>query len=504
MTWWKAALAAAMAWTCVTAAQAQQAGRWLRTETPQFVVYSDGSEREARDAIADLESFDALLRLITGVRSDRPQPRLDVYLFTSATMLSRVEPDTRRRTFGFYQADLEAVSIFATLRSSTMSERHSLYHEYAHHFAFQHFPAAYPAWYTEGFAEFVATADITPSRTRYGLPSDNRSAWLVDGDWISLERLLTVEPSTLNTDDVAMFYAQSWLFVHYILSNREAGTAFQAYSRALHRGAEPIAAFSEAFQTTPADMQGRLRGHFRRLPYTNLTGWDGATHAALTFTRLPASSDDILPLYARLRAGLVRTDSDAGVLVEQLRAAAARAPDDALVQTTLARAELRVGDYARARAALTPMVTANPNAHEPNYLMGLSYLDEERLNPEADSAALNITARRYLTRAAGIDRRHAPTLYRYAQAAWSDPAQAENAFDVLLEARSLSPQVPEIAVVAAVNLMQRDRHADAAALLRPIAFNPHVAAESLAPIRELLAQAEAGEGGGPAMPEVLR
>ena len=32
-----------------------------------------------------------------------------------------------------------------------------LLHEYTHHFMYQYFPAAYPTWYSEGFAEFMAS-----------------------------------------------------------------------------------------------------------------------------------------------------------------------------------------------------------------------------------------------------------------------------------------------------------------------------------------------------------
>ena len=35
-----------------------------------------------------------------------------------------------------------------------------LFHEYAHHFMLQYAPAAYPAWYVEGFAEVVSTASF--------------------------------------------------------------------------------------------------------------------------------------------------------------------------------------------------------------------------------------------------------------------------------------------------------------------------------------------------------
>ena len=49
-------------------------------------------------------------------------------------------------------------SITAKYRDSRtdLDPKSVLFHEYAHHFMLHHFPAAYPAWYVEGFAEFFS------------------------------------------------------------------------------------------------------------------------------------------------------------------------------------------------------------------------------------------------------------------------------------------------------------------------------------------------------------
>lgn len=492
MNWVRAALSALAMLAASVGSAAAQEGRWLRTETPLFIVYSDGSERAVREAIEDLESFDAFLCSITGVdAASRNQPRLEVYLFRTQSMIRRVRPDTPNSIFGFYLANTEAVAIFSVLRTgASMDERHALYHEYAHHFTFQNFPAFYPAWYAEGFAEYVATAEVSRGRLEYGKPSENRAVWLGNQRWISFERVLTAQPSELSYLETAMFYAQSWLLVHYILSTAERNDAFRVYAQAMQRGADPIATFSEVFQTTPDELTRTLQSYSRRLPYRTRAGWDGGPHAPLTFERLSPAADEILPLAARLRAGLVAPD-ELEAFVATVRAAAAPYPNDLLAQTTLARAELEASRFERAREILTPLIASHPDSLDAHYLMGGTYLMEGWEHPERDVPALNLLARRHLARANAIDRRHAPTLYRYAQAAWTDPTQDENAFDVLLEARALAPQVPEIAGAAAISLMERGRHAEAARLLRPIAHNPHAGPEA-ASFRLLLSRAEQG------------
>ena len=50
-----------------------------------------------------------------------------------------------------------------------------LFHEYTHHFTFQYFPAAYPVWYSEGFAEFWGSTASSPDDVvEVGAPANHR------------------------------------------------------------------------------------------------------------------------------------------------------------------------------------------------------------------------------------------------------------------------------------------------------------------------------------------
>ena len=50
-----------------------------------------------------------------------------------------------------------------------------LHHEYAHHFMLQYFPAIYPGWYTEGFAELIGSSKMMDDgRIGYGMPALHR------------------------------------------------------------------------------------------------------------------------------------------------------------------------------------------------------------------------------------------------------------------------------------------------------------------------------------------
>ena len=149
----------------------QAQARWLRAETPHFVLYSDGPEANLRRFAADLEDFDALLRSVHGLDATvGPARKLDVYLVAGHNDLSRVLPTASESVAGIYRAnlgDIYAVAIRGE-RGSGNGQRF-LFHEYVHHFMLQNFSAAYPAWLMEGYAEYFGATRIEPDRIEVGV-----------------------------------------------------------------------------------------------------------------------------------------------------------------------------------------------------------------------------------------------------------------------------------------------------------------------------------------------
>ena len=129
---------------------------WRRAETAHFILYGDVSERTLRTYATKIERFDALLRTYYPIQSDVQIPKLEIYLADGARDMRRILPDGSEGIAGFYSAD--AGRIYTVTNISNPEALSTLFHEYAHHFMFHNFSAPYPAWYIEGFAEFVSTA----------------------------------------------------------------------------------------------------------------------------------------------------------------------------------------------------------------------------------------------------------------------------------------------------------------------------------------------------------
>jgi len=491
MRYWLFALVVLVTTGLGAAPAAAQDGRWLRAETAGFIVYGAVSERAVSGLAEELETFDGLLRRMTNAPAERSPTKLEVYL-VSEDEFEQIFPTMGDSIAGLYSARVDQIAAFAIHRDGAYSDNDTLFHEYAHHFMFQHFANAYPAWYVEGFAEFVAPTVLGTERITLGRSREGRFYTLRNDQWMPMERLITASPFQLNGEDRQIFYAQSWLFTHYIFLTPGKTAQFQAYLRALRLGEEPIAAFQAGFGVTPQEMMTELRRYYRSDPNAlALMRPAQVDLSRMRLTRLPASADALLPLYTRIRYGV--PDADAASVLNRVRTLAGNAPTDRFAALTLALAEVRLGETARARAVLTPYLEANPEDVEALYAMGLSYLEE---SDEADGetrGGLQAQARRYFGRAYQRDANHVPSLYRYAQSydgAMMDQPTWENYLNVLLLAQQFAPQIDEISINTASVLMSHDRHAEAIPLLRAVAFDPHGGGNA-GVAREMLEQAEA-------------
>lgn len=298
---------AAMVLTAPSAAFAQ--GRWTRIESPGFIVYAAGSEQRAEGVARDLEAFDGLLRRFTNAPAERSPTKLEVYLLSS-DRFAETFPDAGRSIVGLYSARVDQIAAFATFSSNGLSGQDTLYHEYAHHFFFQHFANAYPAWYVEGFAEFMATAVIGTERIELGRSREGRFYALRNRHWMPIERLISVAPRELSGDEINLFYAQSWLLTHYLVLTPGKMVQFQAYVRALRLGQEQTAALQTGFGMTPDQLMSELRRYYDGDP--NALALNRPAHVdreSMRVSRLPESADELLPLYARLRYGVRQADA---------------------------------------------------------------------------------------------------------------------------------------------------------------------------------------------------
>ncbi|MBX3428144.1 MAG: hypothetical protein KF779_01025 [Hyphomonadaceae bacterium] len=477
----------------LTLAAEAQAQRWHSVETTGFTVFAEGSERRAVEVADNLEEFDSLLRRMTGAPAERSPTKLQVYLFSTG-QFEEAFSYLGNNIAGVYVARSERIAAYSIFSpNSGLGSQDTLFHEYAHHFMYQYFNNAYPAWYIEGFAEVVSTAALGTQRVVIGRANEGRVRDLRGGAWIPMERLLTATPFQIDGSDRSMYYAQAWLFAHYLLLTPGANTQFLTYVRALRTGRDPMEAFQEGFGVTPEQMQSTLSLYLRGNP--NAIALGRPAHVAtpqMDVSTLPPSADRLMAISGRLFSGFIR-DDDKATLLARIRQLAGPEPYDDFALLTVARAEIRLGSTETARSLLEPYLAIHTDSRDGLYLMGLAYLREADDAHGEPRTALLSQARRYLGRGYRLDGNHVPTLVRYAETYAGEPmddATYENYVNILLLARQLAPQVGEISLNAAHVLLRAHRVREAIPILRALAYDPH-AGSGAETTQRLLAEAEA-------------
>jgi tetratricopeptide (TPR) repeat protein len=461
---------------------------WIRVETDKFVVYGSGSEKSVREYATRLNTYDQVLRRFhPATLARKPATKVHVFMVPGAAALRRVQPNARRYTAGFYAAMNEGVYAVALKNAEGLGGDDVLFHEYAHHFMWENFPAAYPAWFVEGFAEYFMTMEIKPAVIKVGGYNPARAYGVLAQTWVPLEELLGKTTWQTSNARVNAYYAQAWLLMHYMRSDPARAAQLNKATREIADGADPVKALEAATGLTLAQLTSALRG-YRELQIISLTG-NMPPPPSMTVTTLPRSADDLL--LDNLRLILSPTGQVDAELLADVRRKAAKHPGDRLAETTLARAEFVMGDVAAGEAIMQRRLAAAPQDAEELLLAGTGQLMAGMRDAKSREDRYR-AARPLLIKAYQLNDSDFRPLYAYALSRTVEPVfPNDNDLNALLEARRLAPSVMEMSMRAGVALLQKGRKDEAMRMLAPVLNNPH-GGQAAARARELLNQGRTG------------
>ena len=461
---------------------------WRRAESPHFVVYSDGSERSLRDFTLKLERFDALLGSRFGGDQGEDIRKLPVYLVGDDRALRIAQPSLPDGIAGYYSSSEN--DIFAILVRGRDDD--ILLHEYSHHFMAKNAGGRFPGWLSEGFAEYFATATVSDrGKATFGLPNPGRMYALQQNRWLPMDQLLRARGSFDVEDRTgrSMYYAQSWALTHWLLADQTRAQNLGRYLTAINGGQDHLEAWQAVFGITPEQLTVQLRAYVRsRLTYAELDLPPLAP--SITVTTLPPAANAVLLPTINARSPNP-VDVDGPALLETLRAAAVRFPDDTLALVALGRAETRWGDATAAETALTRALERQGDSVEGLLLMAEIVAGRgEVAADEAEGVRQLRLAQEFLGRAMEAD----PADYRvYAALARirrnASGYPTENDLLTWAAAVRYAPQVMSIRGDAAIAMLEAGQYEAAVALLTPILNDPH-GGPGVRQARELLDQVE--------------
>lgn len=464
---WKIRIAA-LAACLLSLAPAAAEAKWLRAESPHFVIYANSGEKALRSYVQGIEDYDHLLRRMNGIEADQgATAKLDIYLVNGRSDLRQVFPELKGDLAGVYAANANGIFAVA-FKPSDFYGNQIVKHEYYHHFMWQNFPGGYPGWMVEGTAEFFSSIGRQSGKMTVGGPPPGRLETLAYEGWIPLAEVIQKGPFEIKTSDMARYYAEAWLLTSYMRTDTERQKQLTAYIDAVRGGEDSLKAWIDKVGETPDLTQKKLLTlQLKGIVFDK----QPPKAVAISISPMPASADDMLLEGQQLKNGV--SDKLGPALLAEVRKDAARYPGDRLAELVLARAEIKIGDPARAEPLLKHRLEVDPADADARLLQATMLITQAEGAPDR-RLELYREADRDLVPAVKANPDDFRLLYAYAVSRSIEPDYpSANMVTVLTNAVTLAPQVEQFRFAAADACQKRGDFKRAIDLLDPVANDPH-------------------------------
>jgi tetratricopeptide (TPR) repeat protein len=257
---------------CGLAVQADQP--WVEVDSSHFSVATDGGEKRAREVAQRFEQMRMAFGVIFKKVSVNTAP-LQIIAFRNGKELRQFSP-----LYGGKPVELAGFFLgnggrggpganeerqYIALDLSQEDSWGTVFHEYAHLLINSNFPPS-PVWFDEGFAEYCSSLKVDKKEIDIGLVKPELPELLSQNRWLKLVDLFSVshDSQIYNRDDRrSVFYAQSWLTVHFLMTKNMMKQA-SAYVRMTEDQHVAVPeAIRRSFGMEPEAMERAIESYFR-------------------------------------------------------------------------------------------------------------------------------------------------------------------------------------------------------------------------------------------------
>jgi tetratricopeptide (TPR) repeat protein len=198
---------------------------WVEVRSPHFSVVTDAGERRGRETALRFEQMRAVFgALMTKKQVTIPVP-LQIVAFRDGNEMRRFVPLWQGKPVqvsGLFQASNDRC--FIILDMAVDDPWQVVFHEYAHQLLNGNTGPQSQPWFDEGFAEFFSSIKVKGKEAEIGLPVENDWHFLQKNSLMDVADLFRVRHNSSiyseNGDRRSLFYAESWLLVHYLYDHR--------------------------------------------------------------------------------------------------------------------------------------------------------------------------------------------------------------------------------------------------------------------------------------------
>ena len=300
---------------------------WIEVHAKHFVVTTDATEKSGREVAFRLEQMRAVFgSLLLKNRLNQAVP-ISIIALKDDGEYSPTAPASAEGSTGFLLPGEDRV--FIVLNVSKDESWRAIAHDFARLFLTYNYPPTQD-WFDEGFAEYFSSIRLDDKQVEVGAGPSRRSESLSGSltellntpDWMSVPDLFAAHRAAQGQGkDAALFEAQSWMVVHYILDKNllpQTGTYFglvqnekapleQAMAKAFNMSSsqfgEAVRAYYRSLSWQPSAPAARRQGEARdQSALMRFPSPIGPDDFGMTVTRLPDVDARALLADARSRA----------------------------------------------------------------------------------------------------------------------------------------------------------------------------------------------------------
>ena len=268
---------------CFALPQRSKEPKWIRVNSAHFFIVTNSDRDKAQVAVARLEQMrDTFTQLFRKTKLKLPEP-LDVIAFRSDDEYIRVAPLRQGHPIsapGFFVAGDDRNFIVLDLAAEDSWRAAS--REFARLLLSFNYPPTQD-WFDEGFAQYFSSLRLGDNQAQVGgdpaqnqpwdhaLPGDASSnpaksfVELLGGQWLPMTDLFAMRRGA--TGYPPMFYAQSWIVMHYLLNQNKLSDAGTYFGLVQIQKLPVEQAIQQAFGVSAAQFEQAVKGYFHSLSW---------------------------------------------------------------------------------------------------------------------------------------------------------------------------------------------------------------------------------------------
>ncbi len=349
-----------------------RAQNWVEVRSPHFSVVTDAGERRGREVALRFEQMRSVFgTLILRKAVSIPVP-VQVVAFRNTKGLRQFVPLWKGKPIevaGLYLGSDDRNFILLDLSSEGRWE--TVFHEYAHMLLDANYPST-QLWFDEGFAQYYSTIRITNKEVQIGAPPETVGYVFRQNRFLPVVDLFSVHHQSGDYNESGgrrnMFYAQSWLLVHYLFDHKKLEQTGKYFDLVQNQKVPVPDAIRRAFDMEPKQLDRILEDYYRG---NQVKGFTFEAPPGVDSGGYQMSPLDLTDAKAVLADVHLHSSDYQALAIKEFEEVLALKPDHAGAHRGLGYAYLRKSEFDKAGEYFARAAALSPNDARVLYLSAL-------------------------------------------------------------------------------------------------------------------------------------